>query len=50
LVDIWIAFGKARLTMHYNIMIEQIIINMFKHPSFHDITNDTNQRYRTIIL
>jgi hypothetical protein len=29
---------------------EQIIINMFKYTSFHDFTNDTNQRYRTIIL
>jgi hypothetical protein len=36
--------------MRYNIMTEQIIINMFKHTSFHDFANDTNQRYRTIIL
>jgi hypothetical protein len=38
--------------MRYNIMIKQIIIDMFKHKhtSFHDFTNDTNQRYRTIIL
>jgi hypothetical protein len=42
--------GKARLKMRYNIMTEQIIINMFKHTSFHDFANDTNQRYRTIIL
>ena len=50
LVDSWIAFGKARLTMRFNIMIKQIIIDMFKPTSFHDFTNDTNQQYRTIIL
>jgi hypothetical protein len=50
LIDSWMALGKGRLTMRYNIMIEQLIISMFKKTSFHDITTDTNQRYRTIIL
>jgi predicted RNA binding protein with dsRBD fold (UPF0201 family) len=50
LVDSWMALDKVRLTMRYNIMIEQLIISMFKQTSFHDITNDTNERYRTIIL